>query len=256
MSCSFRMSSLRPLVRYVDEQQAVIDACFEARPGLDAQAQPPAFGEVELLVSVDGDDGFHDEGGTRMRLDAGKGSVRFEVVHPERWWPASMGDQPLYTLKVGLVVGGELVDERAVQVGFTSVRRDPRPGDHAVEVLLVNGQECRVKDVLTIDRVDERALLPVTGDSLLVVRDHYGTDVLYQAADRAGIMLLQCVPVDANADQPATVADQVDRLASHPSLVGYYVGHLGRISDRVADRLKTLDPSRPVYRELPVRPAA
>jgi len=256
MDRTVKLSSLRPLVRYVDEQQAVIDARFEARPGLDADPSPPEFGEVELLVSVDGDDGFHDEGGTRMRLDGGRGSVRFEVVQPARWWPASMGDQPLYALKVGLVVGGELVDERAVQVGFTSVRSDPSLGGHAVEVLLVNGQECRVRDVLTVDRVDERALLPVTGDSLLVVRDHYGTDVLYEAADRAGIMLLQCVPVDAEADQPASVADQVDRLASHPSLVGYFVGHLGELSDRVAARLRTLDPSRAVYRDLPVRPAA
>ena len=105
-------------------------------------------------------------------------------------------------------------------------------------------------------RIDERHLLPATGDSLMLVRDHYGTDLLYQAADRAGILTLQCVPIHPLGEPERDVDDQIDRLAAHPSLAGYYVGHLGQLSDELARRIRALDPTRTVFRELPVDHAA
>ena len=107
-----------------------------------------------------------------------------------------------------------------------------------------------------VDKIDEHSLLPATGDSLLLVRDHFGAEVLYEAADRAGILLVQCVPIDAEGKLELSVAEQVDRLASHPSLAGYFVGHLGKLTGKVAEALKLLDPTRSVFLNFPLTEAA
>jgi hypothetical protein len=123
-------------------------------------------------------------------------------------------------------------------------------------LFLVNGQPCALHSVVTVDRVDENQFLPATGDSLLLVTDHYGPELLYQAADQAGILLMQCVPLDPQAEPERMVREQIDRLTPHPSLAGYFVGHLGRLSDQLAKRLKQLDPTRPIFRQVPGQPAA
>lgn len=251
----WRLSSVRPLVRYVDEEQAVIDTHVATLPAVPAPDRYAPSDLVEVLVEITGADGFHDEGHTALRLVHGEGSVRFDLVQPQRWWPAGMGDQPLYEMTVSLAVGETILDQRSITLGLTSVRREGE--DRPLPNLLVNGQVCAIRSVLPVDRIDESQLLPATGDSILLVRDHYGPDVLYQAADRAGILLIQCVPIHPAGTPESELAAQVDRLAAHPSLAGWFVGHLGRLSDDVAEQIRTLDPTRSVFRELPVtQPAA
>ncbi len=251
-----RIRSVRPLVRYVDREQAVIDTHICTLPVLtDGEAAPPADRVVHVALSIDGADGFHDEGSTAVQLTQHRGSVRFDLVEPERWWPAGMGNQSLYRLHV------EVTDETGqaesdVTFGLTSVRRDRVLGEAFDPSLLVNGEICDIGSVVVVDKTDENQLLPATGDSLLLVRDHFGTDTLYEAADRAGILMVQCVPIDGEAHVEDAVADEVDRLASHPSLAGYFVGHLGELSDRVAKALKKLDPTRAVFNAFPLTEAA
>jgi len=109
--------------------------------------------------------------------------------------------------------------------------------------------------VVMVDRVNERTLLPATGNSLLLIRDHYGPELLYEAADRAGVLLVQSVPISAEGEPVVEVADEIDRLAAHPCLAGWFVGHLGAVSQRVAERIKTLDPTHIVLERIP-RPMA
>jgi beta-galactosidase/beta-glucuronidase len=251
------LTSLRPLVRYVDEDQAVIDAHLAAAFVPDESCPPNPV--VDVVAEINGADGFHDEGHTRLRLVNGAASMRFEVVHPQRWWPAGMGEQPLYELTVHVISHDDLLDKKSVTFGLTSVRRDANRA--ALEagremLLLVNGQECDIASVIVVDRADERALLPATGRSLLLVRDYYGPDLLYDAADRAGILLVQCIPIHPDGRPEVDVEAQVDRLSAHPSLAGWFVGHLGQISDEVAKRIAELDPTRSVFRDFPVKPAA
>src|SRR5690606_21495749 len=99
--------------------------------------------------------------------------------------------------------------------------------------LIVNGELCAIESVVSVDRSDESRMLPAAGNSLLVVRDHYGTDLLYDAADRAGILMVQCVPIHPQGAPEQDVAVEVSRLASHPSLAGWYVGHLGELTERI-----------------------
>ncbi len=252
MPSPLRLSTVRPLVRYVDEDQAVIDTHFTTLPALPPGDAPPPD-VVDAHLRITGADGFEDEGKTRLTLRDNAGSVRFDMVHPERWWPASMGKQPLYTLTLTLIVNDEVADEHTVTIGLTSIRRDtPDDPTH----LLVNGHVCDIHSVLFVDRIAENRLLPASGDSLLMVRDHYGPESLYDAADRAGILLVQCVPISPDGAPSLDIARHLDRLTPHPSLAGWFVGHLGAVAERVARRIRSLDPTRAVFRDAPVQPAA
>ena len=253
MKHPIRIRSIRPLVRYVDADQAVIDAHFCTLPTVASSKRRTPSGDraVDVEIEIDGSDGFHDEGRTRVQLSGHRGSVRFEVVSPQRWWPAGMGEQALYELKVRLA-DDETEAEHRVTFGLTSVRRDRVLGEGFDASLLVNGTIFDINSIVVVDKVDEHSLLPSGGDSLLLVRDHFGTEVLYEAADRAGILLVQCVPIDAEGKLELSVAEQVDRLASHPSLAGYFVGHLGKLTSKVAEALRALDPTRGVYLDFPL----
>jgi len=257
--------SLRPLIRYVDEDQAVIDAHFSTHPCLPGDAPADnANPTVDVLVEIDGRDGFHDEGHTQVTLKDHHAPVRFEIVQPQRWWPAGMGEQPLYELSLSLIDRDDVADRKSATLGFTSVRccgqassnTQATPANDAMPSLLVNGQVCHFDQVLTVDLVNEHQLLPATGQSLLVVRDHYGPELLYEAADRAGILLIQCVPLDPLGAPQQALAEQVDRLTAHPSLAGWFVGHLGEASQAVSQRIEQLDPTHTVFSNFPGESAA
>jgi hypothetical protein len=243
-----RLSSIRPLVRYVDHDQAVVEinlALQDPLPSRMTSKRPVR--RLEAFVEIDSADGFHDEERVALDRRGDRSTVRFELVRPALWWPACMGGQDLYELTVRLIVDDRQVDTRHATIGLTSVRH---PGGQRHTRLVVNGQECPIQHVMPIDARDENALLPVGGDSLILVRGHYGPDVLYEAADRAGILLIQCVPIEASGFPEAGVATHIDRLSCHPCLAGWYVGHLGGMTERISSCLRSLDPTRMVFREL------
>lgn len=250
MSGPLQLTSVRPLVRYVDEQQAVIDTLFHTQASIP-KASAGFTGEADVHITIQGMDGFHDEGLTRTPIHDGQGSVRFEVVSPQRWWPAGMGEQPLYELTLRLIDDGQVMDQRTVTIGLTSVRCDKDEIERGQPGFLVNGQHCRIQSVIMVDRADEKTLLAATGDSLLMIRDHYGPELLYEAADRAGVLLIQSVPISVQGTPGEEVAAQVDRLAAHPCLAGWFVGHLGEVRETVTQQIKALDPTHAVFDRFP-----
>ncbi|MCC7204079.1 MAG: hypothetical protein IT441_03295 [Phycisphaeraceae bacterium] len=250
-----RLERVRPLVRYVDGEQAVLEVQVRLHRPLeisgetvsDSHAQP----DVDLLLEIRGEDGFRDEAWYKLPPNSGKkdpSPLWMSVVQPERWWPAGMGGQTLYQVTVSLLLDQLVVDQWDTTVGLTSVRAGV-PGDDCPPLLLVNGKEKAIDSVVMVDRIDERRMLPVSADSILLVRDHYGPDVLYQAADRAGILLIQCVPIDAQGVPEQEMAREVLRLAHHPCLAGWYVGHLGGMARDVAQRVRKLDPTHCIFRQ-------
>ncbi|MEE9212658.1 MAG: hypothetical protein V3U29_08400 [Phycisphaeraceae bacterium] len=254
-----RLASVRPLVRYVDEDQAVIETHLSTRPQVPTEPTDDVPRDVEVLIEINGSDGFHDEGSTPVQLEDGHGAVLFEMVQPQRWWPAGMGDQQLYELSISLVVRNVLADTHKTTLGLTSVRVPKPDTPHTPDAspyLLVNGRVCDIHSVVSIDAADEQKMLPVAGDSLIIVRGHYGPDVLYDAADRAGILLIQCVPIHPDGTPEAEVQAHVDRLARHPSLAGWCVGHLGQVAQSIAHTIKSLDPTHSVFMDPPGQNAA
>lgn len=248
-----KIDSVRPLVRYVDDRQAVIDTHILTHAALpvDESHRTADMPMAYVMAEFDGADGFHDEGCGRLQLKTTgsrmEGGFRFGIDEPSRWWPAGLGGQPLYRLTIRIIVGDEVTDEAKLTIGLASVRRGRVLGENLPPSLLVNGRICEIVEVLTVDQSDEGQLLPANGESLLLVRDHYGGELLYQAADMAGIMAVQAVPIDPAGDPVAQVREQVNRLTAHPSLAGYYIGHLGEIKDQVGACLKVLDPTRAVF---------
>ena len=247
-SGAVHLGPVRALVRYVDEQRAVVDTQVSIErvlPPIDVEADDDMA--LEVLLEINGEEGFHDEKQAVLTRSQPWATLRMEVVYPERWWPAGMGGQPLYQLTVHLLYNEELVESWSTTLGLTSVRRT----DVTRDALLINGQQRDIKEVIPFDKAGESALLPVTGHTLLLVRDHYGAPMLYEAADRAGILMLQCVPIHPEGWPEMDMHEQVDRLAPHPSLAGWFVGHLGEISDELAESIRQLDPTHPVFRRVP-----
>ena len=258
----FHLASVRPLVRYVDEDQAVIETHFTAEPSVSAAPGESLSRKVDVCIEINGSDGFHDEGLTPLHLQDGHGAVQFDMVKPNRWWPAGMGEQQLYELRISLLINGELADEHSTTLGLTSVRV-PQPDlaesgdpDDAKVHLLVNGHVCDIKSIVSIDAADEQKMLPVAGNSLMLVRGHYGPDMLYDAADRAGILVIQCVPIHPVASPETDVKMHVDRLSHHPSLAGWCVGHLGDAAEELRERIRALDPTHSVFMEAPGTPGS
>ena len=239
-----KLKSVRTLVRYVDKQRAVIEACFALTDKKGFNAQP-----VEVHFRLTGPSGKQYTCQSPVELVEGVGRIRFEITDPRRWWPAGMGAQDLYELRMTLLVGDKSIDNWTSTVGMTSVRS---PQDVAASMLLVNGQQYDIQSVVAIGRADENSVLPVSGDMLLLVRDYFGPDQLYDAADRAGILLVQSVPLLHENEPDVTVRLEVDRLSAHPSLAGWLVDSAGRAADRIVTRIAQLDPTHNIFRNLPM----
>jgi len=252
--------SICPLVRYVDESQAVIDIRVAIYPQ-ESSPNQPTHTPLEVQIQITGTDGFIYEHQTQLSIQDHTETIRFEMGDPKRWWPSGMGDQTLYDLNVTIFINDNRIDQWENTIGLTSVRpannrasQAPASSQSATDsktILLVNGQQCPIQSVVPVGPADERHILPAGNHSLLVIHDHYGPDLLYNAADRAGTLLVQSIPFTHQENIEWSVRCQVDRLASHPSLVGWLVGKTDETGDQIADHLHELDPTRNVFRSLP-----
>ncbi|MBL4700343.1 MAG: hypothetical protein JKX85_03715 [Phycisphaeraceae bacterium] len=248
-----KLAQIKPVVRYVDDEQAVIDAHFRLKPYLPHPDKPNPK-QIKVLLEVENQKGFHDETFAQVQLKHLCGMLRVQLVLPERWWPAGMGEQSLYCIKITLLKGHHILDQMQTSVGLTSVRITDEYFDS--RTFMINGKPCEIHTIVPVDQIHETALLPASGDSLIVVRDHYGTDNLFKAADLAGILMVQCVPIDPAGKPEQQLVKQISRLASHPSLAGWCVSPQGSLSQKMAKQLRELDPIHPVIEHSPSNWAA
>jgi beta-mannosidase len=221
-----RIRSLRVLCRDANEERAVV-VC---RALLDAAEAGPAT----LRTTIGGTD--HEQ---RQPLAAGENRVEWtvSVERPALWWPHALGDQPRCDVTVEVMVNGNSTpsDRRELRTGLRQVRMRRW-------CLQVNGERLFLKganlgptrlalaEATATELATDVRLAKEAGLDLLRVHAHVSRPELYEAADRAGVLLWQDLPLQwgyargtrGQAARQAKAA--VDLLGHHPS-IAVWCGH-------------------------------
>ncbi len=190
-------------------------------------------GEARIDTSITGPDGESAGGGAETHtLASGENRLEWkvEIEQPSLWWPAALGNQPLY--EVGVAVrtpDNEVSDRRHWRTGLRNVSVNNM-------IWRVNGERLFVKGVSlgpqarflgSMDTgviADDLRSVRDAGLDLVRVHGHVARSELYEAADRQGILLWQDLPlVGPYATSTRKLArriarDVVDLLGHHPSV--------------------------------------
>jgi beta-mannosidase len=224
-----RIASLRVQCREASPTRAVL--------GLRAVLDSDQARRVRLRTEVGAVDHEVDQ-----PLAAGSNEVAWTVVveRPELWWPHALGEPTLHDLRVAVTAPGgdgdgdsdrksELSDERRVRVGLRSVSLRGW-------VCWVNGERLFLKGaahgptraaLADADPAEVRADIDharAAGLDLVRVQGHVARPELYDAADEAGLLLWQDMPLHGRyargvRRQAAHQARAlVDLLGHHPSI--------------------------------------
>jgi len=171
-------------------------------------------------------------------LAAGENRLEWNltVPDPELWWPRALGGQPLYDVTLEVVVDDEVSDQRTWRTGLRQVRmRDFRASVNG-EHLFLKGAALAPTRLLLADAtpqelVDDVELAVDTGLDLLRLHGHVSRPELYEAADRAGLLVWQDLPVQWSLQRRTKGPAQrvaratVDLLAHHPSVAVWCAHH-------------------------------
>ncbi len=190
-------------------------------------------GAVDVVTTVAGEE--HTES---HPLASGENRMEWTVTvpEPELWWPHSLGGQPLHDLTVEVKTeSGGVSDTRSRRIGFRSVELD----DY---VFRINGERLFVKG--SNQGPTQMALGEADGDhiardvglaidanlDMLRVHAHITRPEFYDAADEAGLILWQDLPLQRGYSRSVRkqarrqAREAVDLLAHHPSVV-VWCGH-------------------------------
>ena len=227
-----RIRHLRVLCREASEEQGVI----QVRAVLDAADA----GTVEVRTTVAGVEVVESH-----TLAAGENQLTWIAVVPEPdlWWPHALGAQPLHGVDVEVGVPESDVEGAPVAL---SDRRSRRVGFRQVALrgwtASVNGERLFLKGATylptraalaeaTPDEVRADVARSVAGGlDLLRVHSHIGHPELYEAADEAGLLLWQDLPLHGGYARTLRkqamrqTREAVDLLGHHPS-VAIWCGH-------------------------------
>ncbi|MBB2975886.1 hypothetical protein FHX49_001453 [Microbacterium endophyticum] len=251
----------------VEDDQAVVDiATTVANAGMTTQTVRVRTEITDAAASiVEGDN-------TPVTLAPGEKSIvrqRFYVSEPELWSP----DHPsLYTAEVS--IEGRESRVRS-SFGIRTVTVDPRKG------LRINGEKILLRGACVhhdngalgaaaIGRAEERRieLLKAAGFNAIRAAHNPVSVGMLDACDRVGMLVLDeafdmwtrfKTPFDYAAEFPqwwtADLESMVAKDRNHPSVIMYSIGneiaevgtpHGARWARRLAERVRALDPTRPV----------
>ena len=147
---------------------------------------------------------FHDQhtiAKTKVRFVDGKVSCDLAVKNPKLWWPAGMGAQPLYTVRVELLDDdGQLLDSTSRRIGLRTLGILEQKGEQPLR-FIVNGVEFFAKGANWIPadafstRIPPERLRQYVADAVAVNMNmlrfwgggYYEEDSLYDACDELGI---------------------------------------------------------------------
>lgn len=233
------ISRMRVLCREATAERAIV--------ALGAELDAAEAATVTVRTTVAGID--HE---STHPLAAGRNQVQWTVTVPDPalWWPHALGEQPLAAVEVRVFVDEpneatratssvELSDGasdiRRLTTGLRSVRLRNWMWHVNGERLFVKGanqgptrRELGEASAATLER--DVALAIDSGLDLLRVCGHISRAELYDAADRAGLLLWQDFPLQwgyhrsIRKEAVRQVSHAVDMLGHHPS-VALWCGH-------------------------------
>ncbi|MET7697837.1 sugar-binding domain-containing protein [Streptomyces sp. NPDC005485] len=202
---------------------------------------------------------------------------QLRLTSPKVWWPAGMGEQPLYGLDLTASVAGTVSDTAHERFGIRDVQA-PLNSDGARQYR-VNGRKLLIKgggwspdEFLRWDRtyVEDRLKYALDlGLNTIRLEGHIEPDEFFDLADRYGILTLPgwecCDKWEGNvnggesgdkwtaADYPiakASMAAEAARLRDHPSVISFLIGSDfapdATIEKNYVDALKASDWPTPV----------
>ena len=207
---------------------------------INAEVTPANTKPLKAVVSVL----HHDKSVAKARVEiaGGQGHGRLKIKHPELWWPAGMGAQPLYTVHVELFdADGQTLDSMARRIGLRRLKAVLPEGDSPLH-FEVNGIPFFAKGANWIPadsfptrvtpEISRRFVADAAAVNMNMLRfwggGYYEDDALFDACDELGI----CVWLDfkfACAAYPAfddkfmenvklEARDNLQRLRHHPCI--------------------------------------
>ena len=199
------------------------------------------------------------------RLAAGENRIEWTttVTEPDLWWPAGLGRQHLYDVRIEVEVDDRVSDSRSRRLGLRSVTSDER-------ILSVNGERvfllgttlappgpwpAEANDDSWHRQLD---LVRAAGLNLVRLRDHIAQSRFYELADERGLLVWQDLAPGRGAHRSLRrqarrqAREAVDLLSHHPSIVMWGTDDGPRVVGRT---VRNCDPSRPVISHPGVVPA-
>ncbi len=183
---------------------------------------------VTVRTTVDGE--IADEHERRLAAGLNEINWNLDISDPHLWWPRSLGPQPLTTIAVEVLVDGTPSDARARRTGLRVVAWNDWQCSVNGERLFLKGANllptaAALADVTPAAARYDIALAVEAGLDALRVHGHIAPRHVYDAADEAGMLLLQDFPLQwgyarSVRDQAVLQARAaVDTLGHHPSIV-------------------------------------
>jgi beta-mannosidase len=228
-------------VARIDEVAILQDHSKKGQVTLNIQvtARPATRERLRASVTVM----LHEKrvaGSGEVELDEGKATVNLEIKDPQLWWPAGMGDQPLYQVQVDLSCGKPL-DMLTKRIGLRTLRAVPQSAAIPLH-FEVNGVPFFAKGANWIpadcfaNRLTKEIYRRYVDDAVAANMNtlrfwgggYYEDDALFDLCDERGICIwMDCkfgcstYPAFDTAFLKNVVAetgDNVARLRHHPSI--------------------------------------
>lgn len=225
-----RIKWLRVLCSDATETHGRLRLDVTLDPGAEPEPVPLA---ARLDAEVVGPDGAVLATATReVMLAGGDNHLTWsvDVDDPPRWWPWRLGDQPRCTVTVTVSVDDRPSDARSLRTAFREIRwHDWQLTLNGEPMFLMGSNQGPTRMALASATPEELArdveLAVETNLDLLRIHAHVTRPELYEAADAAGLLLWQDLPLQwgyARGTRKQAVRqarEMVDLLGHHPSVV-------------------------------------
>ncbi|MDQ6782571.1 MAG: hypothetical protein M3063_03815 [Actinomycetota bacterium] len=228
-----RIVSLRVTCREATAERATLD--------LEAEIDTLEASTVSVATVVAGEGagrgaGVVAERSTEETLAAGVNRVtwRITIERPALWWPHALGAQPLHTVTVSVGTPTACSDRRTVTTGLRQVRMRNFVTSVNGERLFLKGTNCgptrrELAGATPEQLAGDVDLARQAGLDLLRVHAHVTRPELYDAADRAGMLIWQDLPLQWGyariRRQAARQARQAVTLLGHHPCLAVWCGH-------------------------------